>query len=514
MARKKSLVIEILGNNKMGRAVRDAMGDMRRMGQFAGRIGKGIARAFKVATVGVAAFTAGLAVTLKKTAGFNVAMARAWTMTGGGISNFKAMREEVMALSSELGVAKDQLSSGLYQALSAGVSQDNVFGFLRIAAKTAIADGSEIEVAVDGITTLLNAFGIESSKTGQVVDQMFAVVKGGKTTFGDLAANLSKAAPVAAALGVGMDQILAAVAALTKQGTPTEVALTSLRNIMLSLNKELGDGWAKSYTLQDALQKVAKKADYSATALEGIFSKRDVAQVFGLVGENADEAAEALDNMTRATGSLTDAYQKVQQFRFWERLKNTLSTVALQFGIVVEEGADLAELIDKISIKAGELGADYAKALLPYIQEIKGAVDNMLSSDPAKIKEGKQAIEAMFDQASAYVKPRFEEWGEAAGSAIWRGFKKGATSGVNKYAESTERKTAGTWGRRALTFVSAPSAFQGGFSGAQGSLLDKFNAGVGAAATDIKRSWLGPGSSKQNPQYVQEVTPISGVEGP
>jgi len=512
MARKKSLVIEILGNNKMGRAVRDAMGDLRRLGRFAGRIGKSIAKAFKFGLAGVAAFTTGMGLALRETAKFNVAMARAWTMTGGGIGNFKAMREEVMALSSELGVAKDQLSRGLYQALSAGVPQDNVFSFLRIAAKTAIADGSEIEVAVDGITTLLNAFGIEADKTGEVVDQMFAVVKGGKTTFGDLAANLSNAAPVAAALGVGMDQILAAVAALTKQGTPTEVALTSLRNIMLSLNKELGDGWAESYTLQDALQKVAEEADYSATALEGIFSKRDVAQVFGLVGENADEAAKALDNMTKSTGSLTEAYQKVQQFRFWDRLKNTLTTVAIRFGIAVSEGADLAELIDTISIKAGELGKDYAEAILPYIQSIKASVDDMLSGDEGRIQKGKESLIAMFEGVRGRVEPMFIQWGDAAGAAIWSGFQRAASGGVNKAFVNQEGRTAGTVGRMTISPISAASAFMGGASGSNGSLLDKFRAGAGAAVTDLRRSYFGPGSSPSAPIHVKEVVPLTGPE--
>ena len=515
MAKKRSLVIEILGNNKMGRAVRDAMGSLRRLGRFAQSVGRSIRSAFKVGLAGVVAFTGGLAVALRQSAQFNIQMARAWTMANGGMKTFKTMREEVMQLSSELGVAREQLASGLYQALSAGVPQDNVFSFLRIAAKTAIADGSEIEVAVDGITTLLNSFKVEASKTGEVVDLMFSVVRGGKTTFADLASNLAKSAPVAAALGVGMDQILAAVAALTKQGTPTEVALTSLRNIMLSLNKEFGDGWAESMTLQDALEKVAKEAKYSATALEGIFSKRDVAQVLGLTGKNAATAASSLDDMTKSAGALTEAYTKVQQFRFWERLKQTLLVVATRFGIAVEEGAELSGIIDQIAGAADKLGKDYAAKLLPYIQEIRSAVDMMLSPDPKQVEAGKAAIASMFDRAGDVIKPKFEEWGEAAGAAIWRGFKRGGGKVGEKVGGATGRILEGRAASIATLGASnvlskqirGAGALAGAYRPEGGGFGGRLSAGMRAV-----KSEFGLGTDA-NPVCVKEVQPIDGVKG-
>ena len=623
MARKKSLVIEILGNNKMGRAVRDAMGSLRKLGKFAANVGGVIKKAFKFALVGVTAFTAGLGYALKESAKFNVQMARAWTMAGGGIGVFKGLREEVMMLSSELGVARDELASGLYQALSAGVPQDNVISFLRTAAKVAVADGSEVTVAIDGITTVLNAFGMEADETQAVVDKMFQTVKSGKTTFADLAANLSKAAPVASALGVSIDQVLAAVATMTKQGTPTEVALTSIRNSMLVLNKELGDGWAEGMTFQEALEKIGDSAGYSATKLEAMFGKRDIAQVMQMIGSKASGAASDLSNMTDSTGSLAVAFQKVQQFRFWERLGMTLKVIATRFGIAVEEGADLGDTIDKIAQAADKMGKDLSAKMLPYVKEIKEAFDNMLSGDPAKVKEGQDSLKRMFDSVGDYVGPKFEQWGEAAGAAIWRGFKKGGMKGLEVIDESG-RKSKGGILKDVHTIVSTIGAIKGGgikgglenlrdirersgdssiidqlggmlklpfdmdnlisqsaksrtptqemmlngssvaiaapgssritagaaageyqrnqpggtymdtvmaeWKGFKSSLalgkqeemdrkmqnhqyVDRFTGGLSAAGSSLKETHgLSPGSSRQNPQYVQEVKPISGVE--
>ena len=157
MAKKRSLVIEILGNNKMGRAVRDAMGSLKRLGSFARGVGRGISGAFKVAMAGVTAFSGGLAFAIKQAAQFNVAIARAAGMSGGA-AVFREMREEAMMLSSELGIAREQIARGFYEAGSRGIGRGDQFEFLRQAAKLAVIDGGEVGDMVVGITNLLNAY--------------------------------------------------------------------------------------------------------------------------------------------------------------------------------------------------------------------------------------------------------------------------------------------------------------------------------------------------------------------
>jgi hypothetical protein len=532
MARSKSLVINILGNNKVGRAVRDATRALQGMGRIAARIGRGMVTAFAGAIAAIGALGTGIAAVTVRSARFNVAMARAWTMADGGIATFRAMREEVMALSSELGVAKDELSSGLYQALSAGVPQETVFDFLRIAAKTAIADGSDIATAVDGITTIINSFGLSAQDAAMVTDKMFATVRGGKTSFAQLADNMSKSSATAAALGVSIDELLAAVMTLTKQGTPTEVALTSLRNIMLSLNGELGDGWAESMTLQDALGKVAVAAGMSATELESIFSKRDITQVFALVGKNADAAASDLDTMRNSTGDLLVAFGKVQQFRYFERIANVLTTVANRFGIAVAEGLDLEQTINHIADRAEELGKDYADAILPYIKDIRAAVDDMLSGDPERVEKGKENIAAMVDGALSRVGPMFDRVGESMGAAIARGIAGGAkravSRGVNAYGESQYERMRGGTAHKMFAPFSTVGAFAGGLSAdPNASYLGRMGNAFGAAGREIGNVWGGrhelapdfltmvrrnnagvsPGSSAATPLYVKEVEP-------
>ncbi|MFH1603967.1 MAG: phage tail tape measure protein, partial [Pseudomonadota bacterium] len=420
MARKKSLVIEILGNNKMGRAVRDAMGSLRRLGKFAAGVGRGIAKAFKFAAVGLTAFTAGLTYALREAARFNVAVARAAGMSGGA-KVFKEMREEAMQLSAELGVARLELTKGFYEAGSRGIGRADQFEFVRQAAKLAVIDGGEVGEMVIGLTNLMNAYGKKAADARAITDMMMASVQQGGQNYAELAENISKAAPIAAPGAVGMDELLGAVAQITSQGSPAAEALTSLRSIIGAVNDQLGEGWGKTMDLQDALEMLAKWAGYSQTALKKMFGERHYGKVLQMVGKNAAGAAKRLNEVRHSSGAVEKSFGDIQKYRFWDRLGATLSVVATRFGIAVEEGADLADLIDRIAVRADEFGKKFADAALPYIQQIKAAIDDMLSGDETRIAQGKAAIEKMFSDAGAVVKPYFEQWGEAAGEAIWRG---------------------------------------------------------------------------------------------
>ena len=72
----------------------------------------------------------------------------------------------------------------------------------------------------DILTTVLNAFKIEAKDVDKVSDVLFTTVRLGKTTLSELSSSLAQVAPLASASGVKFEEIAAAIATLTKQGTP------------------------------------------------------------------------------------------------------------------------------------------------------------------------------------------------------------------------------------------------------------------------------------------------------
>jgi len=337
-------ISDLTGLTRLGNAIRQHSKVVRGIIAVYGKLKTAAGAAFKIGAsalrqvrrlgLGAAAAVGGA---VREAVQFNVQMARTWTMAKWTLGEFWAMRKQVKGLATDLGVAKSELAGGLYQALSAGVPEDNVLSFIETAAKVAVADGSTIATAVDGITTVLNAFGVQADKTGEVVDQLFNTVRNGKTTFAELANNIAQAAPVAAAANMPFQELLAAVATLTKQGTPTAQAMTQIRAAILSITEELGENWREQYTFIEALEEMRKKAGESGKTLKEFMGRVEGAMAaLGLTGQNARQAAADLASTADAAGALEEAFGKVDQFRHWPKLWQEIRNNVDSAGVVFD----------------------------------------------------------------------------------------------------------------------------------------------------------------------------------
>ena len=95
--------------------------------------------------------------------------------------------------------------------------------------------------AVDVVTTALNAYGLEASEVTNVSDTLFQVIKKGKITGQQLAGSLGMVIGSAAQMNIGLDQVGAAVASLTKVGLGAETSMTALNQVMMSVMKPSAD---------------------------------------------------------------------------------------------------------------------------------------------------------------------------------------------------------------------------------------------------------------------------------
>jgi len=285
---------------------------------------------------------------------WNSEAARAWALMDIGKDEFYEMRAAIAAMSAELGVSKTELGKGWKLAAGSGVENNEIVNFLRTAAKVAVTDGSDIETAIDGMTSVLNAYNYESADAARVTDMLYSNVDRGKASFHELSSFIAQAAPAAAALGVGLEEILAAEATLSKAGYKTRTSYVAIRNAMLALSGELGDGWGKAMTFQEALNKVAEAADGSETALKKIFGEQSIGPVMALTGKNAAKAAAELEGMSSSAGALDRAYSKVDsEIQHWPKLWQSVRLLVSNIGEAVD--TSLRPAIDYITEKLGNL---------------------------------------------------------------------------------------------------------------------------------------------------------------
>ena len=294
--------------------------------------------------------------------------------------SFGEFQDGVRNVSRELGLAQDVLTGGLYSALSAGVPRENAFTFLETAGKAAIAGVTDTETAVDGLTTVINAFGLDSADAALVSDSLFASVQGGKTTFEELSASLFNVGPAAAASGVGFQEINAAIATLTAGGTPTSVATTQIRAALTGLQKPSKDLDAIFQKLGFENAQLAIESEGLGFALDAVKdasggnngelqrllgSTEAVAAANVLAGTGADKFAEEMARQNNALGATQTAFDEIDKSRATEKLGNTFSLLQERVG---------AALLPAVNSAAGGLN----DVLLKAIDRVGPFLDNLL----------------------------------------------------------------------------------------------------------------------------------------
>jgi len=155
---------------------------MQQLGQMEGKTG-GFANflktGLKVGAIAGAGALAGIGTaSIKMGMDFEKSMAEVKTLLPElSEKGFDKLRDSVLDLSAEMGVATSEMVPALYQAISAGIPPENVIDFLRTGAKASIGGVTDLATAVDGLTTVINAFKLPITDAERVADIMFTTVK-------------------------------------------------------------------------------------------------------------------------------------------------------------------------------------------------------------------------------------------------------------------------------------------------------------------------------------------------
>lgn len=242
---------------------------------------------------------------------FNREMKVVSTISEDVTQNLEKYKEQVLQLCTQLAVAPDTAAQALYQINSAGHLGADGMKVLESSARAAIGGVTETATAADAITTILNAYHKSADEAEAISDKLFTTVRLGKTTMGELGHSISTVAPLAARYKISIDEILASVAQLTKQGNNTASAMTQISAVIIAAANELGDDAFKN-GLAAGLDEIEKRANGSNMALKAQLSNiRAVRGAMGLAGESAKETAQMIEEIRNSAGATAEACEKM-----------------------------------------------------------------------------------------------------------------------------------------------------------------------------------------------------------
>jgi len=245
---------------------------------------------------------------------FEQSMREVLTISAALQGDFEGYSDMIVDMSRELPQSANALAKAYYQIVSAGYDGAAGLELLQSASRAAVGGVTDVTTAADGMTTVLNAWGLSADQSSKVADTFFATIRLGKTTMDEMASSISQVAAIASASGISFEEVAATLATMTKQGVPTAQAMTQMRAAIMSTTKVLGDGWADAMSMQEAFQLIAEKANYSQTELQKLLGREEaVNAVLITTGKNAKGAAEDLQAIANSAGEADKAYTDMVQ---------------------------------------------------------------------------------------------------------------------------------------------------------------------------------------------------------
>lgn len=307
----------------------------------------------------------------------------------------------IIDLRASTGKSFSDLNKGLFDLVSAGVDAEEAIKTLNIANKLAVAGVTDVSVAVDGLTSALNAYGLSADKAEEVAALFFQAQKFGKTTVEELSNNFGKAASIASNFGVSMEELLASVSALTMGGTSTSEAFTAMRAILVSVTTATKEAQEEASRLGIEFTSTAVRTKGLKGFLDDLvnaqgFNKTSAEKLFGSV--------EALNGVYALTGSQAESFTKTLT-----ALNDKQNAATTFTNAYIQSSDTLSQMIDKLGGAVDRLGIQFTKTFDTHIRNFfVGTTYSVykLTDTLAEIKEDPvTGLGKAFKEITDYINP-------------------------------------------------------------------------------------------------------------
>jgi TP901 family phage tail tape measure protein len=159
------------------------------------------------------------------------------TIDSSGTS-FESVANSVRQLSDAYNLDLLDAAKGTYQAISNQVGDfAQSLEFTAEAAQFAKATGSSLADSVDLLSGAIKSYGLSAEDTSKVSGVFFSVIDKGRVSASELANTFGRVGPLAAQIGVPLEDLGAALASISVKGSKTAESLTMLRGILSALEK-------------------------------------------------------------------------------------------------------------------------------------------------------------------------------------------------------------------------------------------------------------------------------------
>jgi len=289
------------------------------------------------------------------------------------------------------------LTAAAYDVASAGFTNAaDASKILKAASQGATGGFSDINTVGDATTSVLNAYGLEADKAGKLVDGFIQTQNDGKIVIGEYAANIAKVAPVAAALGVPLEEVNAAVAQITAGGQVAEVTFTSLKTAFAQIaagkvgkefeafGVQINASTLKTDGLAGTLEKIKKSGADAGTVIKA-FGTEAGPSILALLNDT-EKYNQLLQNQKEAQGAAAQAAFEAsdtidgQLKRLTTAFQNLFSDQS-ELGVIIKETFKVAAVTVEVLTAAINTTLAPIRAIFAAVNQVGIAIGQALGTD-------------------------------------------------------------------------------------------------------------------------------------
>ena len=303
----------------------------------------------------------------------------------------------------------DSINKALQNAIGQGVDYAVSLDVLKESERLAVAQSGSLDSATSLLVGTLKAYGLGMDQAAKLSDQFSITIRDGKISVEQLSALLANVTPIAAAAGVGFDQVGSAIAVLTAQGFRAEPAITGIRNIIEGIIKPTGQAADYANQLGVSFNAQALQAKGLNGVLEDVFKAtggnvEKMAQLFttseglgaalALGGKGASQFAAELSAMANETGVTQAAFEKMANSVELgsQRVKNSIEVAFINLGTpLLDEFGTIQTGVAKIftgiakSLESGGALTPVVAALENFGRQIGAVVSSIADNLPVAL---------------------------------------------------------------------------------------------------------------------------------
>jgi TP901 family phage tail tape measure protein len=326
-------------------------------------------------------------------------------LTGEAQDSVNAWSQDILKMGPTLGKTPQELAEALYYISSSGIKGSEAMKVLELSAKAAAAGLGETQTIANYLTSVLNAYKGTGLTAAYATDVLVAAVREGKAEATGFASAMGQVIPIAAQMGVPIDQVAGGMAAITLSGSTAAQSAIYLKNIFNSLWKESGKG-ASALALMNTsykdLRLILKEQglivlleklrfmseEYGDTLAKKVFPDiRALTGFLSVAGKNFEYNTKIMKEVTNSAGSLGVAWAAVSD------------TIKVRFD----------RALSQAQVSMISLGKSVAEAVIPFLEKLVQKLTNLttwfdsLSEAEKQAKLSKLAFVAVLGPASLAV---------------------------------------------------------------------------------------------------------------